>query len=149
MGPLIFGRDLANFGQRSNPVKGVFRILYGGSRSGSGRGEAGLAYLGRMRHRDLYSRILGISAPWHVTDVLLDAPAGKVEVVVEQRGEARCPKCGMTCPGYDPRRRRWEDDRECLARAARSGAAPASDAATSPRRLLIHRRDPRPQVLDL
>jgi transposase-like protein len=49
----------------------------------------------------------------------------------------------------DTRRRRWEDDRECLARAARSGAAPASDAATSPRRLLIHRRDPRPQVLDL
>jgi transposase len=60
-----------------------------------------------MRDRDLYSRILGISAPWHVTDMLLDMPAGKVEVVVEHRGEACCPKCGRSCPGYDTRRRRW------------------------------------------
>ena len=60
-----------------------------------------------MRDRDLYSRILGISAPWHVTDVLLDVQAGTVEVVVEHRGEACCPKCGKPCPGYDTRRRRW------------------------------------------
>ena len=60
-----------------------------------------------MRDRDLYSKILGISAPWRVADVILDMPAGKVEVVVEHRGEARCPKCGRTCPGYDTHRRRW------------------------------------------
>jgi len=60
-----------------------------------------------MRDRDLYSKILGISAPWHVTDVILDMPAGKVEVVVAHRGEACCPKCGKPCPGYDTRRRRW------------------------------------------
>ena len=74
---------------------------------GGGRRDAGGAYFGRMRDRDLYSKILGVSAPWHVTDVLLDMPAGKVEVVVEHRGEACCPKCGRSCPGYDTRRRRW------------------------------------------
>ena len=60
-----------------------------------------------MRDRELYARILGISAPWHVSDVVLDLPNGKVEVIVEHRGEARCPQCGKSCPGYDTRRRHW------------------------------------------
>jgi transposase len=34
-------------------------------------------------------------------------PAGKVEVLVEHRGETCFPKCGTPCPGYDMRRRRW------------------------------------------
>jgi hypothetical protein len=33
-----------------------------------------------MRDRDLYAKILGISAPWHVSDVVLDVSAGTVEV---------------------------------------------------------------------
>jgi hypothetical protein len=41
-----------------------------------------------MRDRDLYAQILGINSPWHVSDVRLDVPAGKVEVVVEHRGTA-------------------------------------------------------------
>jgi len=60
-----------------------------------------------MRDRDLYAQILGIAAPWHVTDVRLDVPAGKVEVIVEHRGDACCPKCGKACPRYDTRPRRW------------------------------------------
>ena len=60
-----------------------------------------------MRDRDLYAQILGIADPWHVTDVHLDVPAGKVEVVVEHRGEGCCPTCGKPCPGYDSRQRRW------------------------------------------
>jgi len=59
-----------------------------------------------MRDRDLYSKILGTSAPWHVTEVLLDVPAGKVEVVVEYRGGSCCLKCGEPCSRYDKRRRR-------------------------------------------
>jgi transposase len=39
--------------------------------------------------------------------VRLDVPAGKVEVIVEHRGDACCPKCGKPCPGYDTRPRRW------------------------------------------
>jgi transposase len=57
--------------------------------------------------RDLYAQILGNASPWHVTDVRLDVPAGKVEVIVEHRGDACCPKCGKACPGYDTRPRRW------------------------------------------
>jgi transposase len=60
-----------------------------------------------VRDRDLYAQILGITAPWHVSDVRLDVPAGKVEVVVEHRGQACCPQCGKACPGYDARQRRW------------------------------------------
>lgn len=60
-----------------------------------------------MRDRDLNAQILGITDPWHVTDVRLDVPAGKVEVVVEHRGEGCCPQCGKACPGYDSRPRRW------------------------------------------
>ena len=36
-----------------------------------------------MRDRELYAKILGISVPWHVTDVVLDVSAGRVEVLVE------------------------------------------------------------------
>jgi transposase len=60
-----------------------------------------------MRDRDLYAQILGITAPWHVSGVRLDVPAGKVEVVVEHRGQACCPQCGKACSGYDTRQRRW------------------------------------------
>lgn len=60
-----------------------------------------------MRDRDLYAQILGITSPWHVSNVRLDVPAGKVEVIVEHRGTACCPQCGRSCPGYDSRLRRW------------------------------------------
>ncbi len=60
-----------------------------------------------MRDRDLYTKILGITAPWHVSDVVLDMAAGTVEVFVEHQGQACCPKCGKSCGGYDSRRRRW------------------------------------------
>lgn len=37
----------------------------------------------------------------------LDVPPGMVEVRVEHRGKACCPKCGKICPGYNARPRRW------------------------------------------
>ncbi|MBU3727761.1 MAG: ISL3 family transposase [Phycisphaerales bacterium] len=66
-----------------------------------------------MRDRDLHAQIHGIAAPWHVTDVRLDVPAGTVEVIVEHRGDACCPKCGKPCPGYDTRLRRWRQLDTC------------------------------------
>jgi hypothetical protein len=39
-----------------------------------------------MRDRERYAKILGISAPWHVTDVVLDPSASTVEFIVEHRG---------------------------------------------------------------
>ena len=45
-----------------------------------------------MHDRDLHDNILGISAPWQFSDVVLDIAAGTVEVFVEHHGEASCPK---------------------------------------------------------
>jgi hypothetical protein len=73
-------------------------------------------YRARMRVRDLYAQILGITAPWHVSDVRLDVPAGTVEVVVEHRGQACCPQRGKACPGYDTRQRRWRHLDTCQLR---------------------------------
>ena len=62
-----------------------------------------------MKDIDLYSQILGIQSPWQVHNVELDLPAEKVSVFVEQEPGSTliCPKCGVTCPGYDKRRRQW------------------------------------------
>jgi transposase len=61
-----------------------------------------------MRDREFYAKTLGISAPLHVTDVVLGVSAGTVDVFVEHHGQASCPKCGKPCAGYDARRRRWQ-----------------------------------------
>ncbi len=54
--------------------------------------SVGVAPVSSVGMRDLYAQILGVADPWHVTDVRLDVPAGKVEVIVEHRGNACCPK---------------------------------------------------------
>lgn len=61
----------------------LFRLPLG-DRRGSGRRKPVGRYLERMRARDLYSKIRGVSGPWHVSDVLIDMPADKVEVIVER-----------------------------------------------------------------
>ncbi len=62
-----------------------------------------------MRDKDLYKQILGIQAPWAVTDVEVAMAAGEVTVYVNQEaGEPQpCPHCGIPCPGYDHRTRTW------------------------------------------
>ncbi len=62
-----------------------------------------------MRDRDLYATILGLKAPWKVTDVDLDPKLELVAVKVEagNRSVLICPECGKDCPGYDTRHRRW------------------------------------------
>lgn len=62
-----------------------------------------------MRDRDLYSKILGLTEPWIVTDVELDM-TGKSVVVHLGRSDGAtlaCPECGQACPGYDSQPRRW------------------------------------------
>lgn len=61
-----------------------------------------------MHDKELYSKILGIEAPWKVTDIELDQRDREVRVHLANR-EVRpaCPECGKACPGYDHRRRRW------------------------------------------
>jgi transposase len=61
-----------------------------------------------MRDKDLYARILGIQLPWRVQDVQLHLEAGEVQVTLTADPVAlRCPTCGVECPGYDSRERRW------------------------------------------
>lgn len=59
-----------------------------------------------MRDRELYAQILGVAAPWRVTDVELRDE--EVEVLIEHSGkDLRCPKCGAACGRHDQRRRSW------------------------------------------
>jgi transposase len=62
-----------------------------------------------MRDKDLYKQILGIQAPWAVTEVELSLAAGEVRVHVEHDtgGQLICPHCETRCPGYDHRSRTW------------------------------------------
>lgn len=71
-----------------------------------------------MKSARTFERLLGIKPPWRVQEVVLrmDEPhprrrgpvlGGTVEIHVEHHGETRCPECGVPCPGYDSRHRRW------------------------------------------
>lgn len=62
-----------------------------------------------MRDKDLYSTILGIRSPWHVSAVDLDPEAHQVRVTIESNADAHltCPSCDKPCPRYDARRRSW------------------------------------------
>jgi transposase len=61
-----------------------------------------------MDDRQLYEKILGLSAPWGVDEVELDTKAQEVIVRIACTAEAMvCPECGTTCPGYDSKERRW------------------------------------------
>ena len=62
-----------------------------------------------MRDKELYARILGVEAPWHVREVDLELQAGEVTIYLEikQKESLRCPVCGKESSGYDSRERRW------------------------------------------
>lgn len=61
-----------------------------------------------MHDRELYRRILGIEAPWQVTDVSVDLPEDGVTVYIGHGDSPLCcPECGAEGPGYDHRERRW------------------------------------------
>lgn len=68
-----------------------------------------VGYAPVVRDTDLYAQILGVRDPWTVIQVRLDMPAKRVEVTLAHRAGAalQCPECGVTCPGYDTRHRRW------------------------------------------
>ena len=56
-----------------------------------------------MKDRQLYAAILGIQAPWTVTnvDVDLEAKEIRVSLAIKPRKRMRCPECGKRRPGYD------------------------------------------------
>lgn len=61
-----------------------------------------------MHDRELYRQILGVQAPWQVSDVEVDLPGNGVTVHIEHSGEGlSCPECDQAASGYDTRERRW------------------------------------------
>ncbi|NDY96299.1 helix-turn-helix domain-containing protein [Wenzhouxiangella limi] len=61
-----------------------------------------------MHDRELYRQILGIQAPWAVSEVQVELPATGITVHIRHSGaDLACPQCGAICSGYDTRERKW------------------------------------------
>lgn len=63
-----------------------------------------------MNDTELYRQLLGLVAPWKVTDVKMDLAGKSIRVRVESDASVplTCPECGKACPGYDHRdERTW------------------------------------------
>ena len=60
-----------------------------------------------MNDRELYQRILGLVAPWEVTDIQLSFADRSVTVVVGHAAgkPMACSVCGVLCGVYDHRPR--------------------------------------------
>lgn len=56
-----------------------------------------------MQDTELYQQLLGLSAPWTVEAVELDAGGARVDVWLSHGSDARfaCPRCGALAPGHD------------------------------------------------
>ncbi len=82
-----------------------------------------------MKDTDLYAQILGVVAPWVVTNVELDPTANEIRVQVRHHGEARCPDCGKTSPRYDHRERRWRHLDTCQLKTILVAELPRTNCA--------------------
>lgn len=82
-----------------------------------------------MRDRDLYAKILGITAPWEVADVTVDDEKQTVEVRLATKAGTKqsCPECGRTASGYDTRERRWRHLDTCQFQTVLVAAVPRVD----------------------
>jgi transposase len=59
--------------------------------------------------RTLYATLLGLKAPWEITDVEMQQPPGEVHIrVALPEGTLWvCPQCGSAAPIHDHQERRW------------------------------------------
>lgn len=59
--------------------------------------------------RTLYATLLGLKAPWDITDVEMKQPPGEVHIRVALPGGTLwvCPQCGSAAPIHDHQERRW------------------------------------------
>jgi transposase len=62
-----------------------------------------------MQDKELYEKLLGLIAPWYVSDVDLRMEESKVIVRLEHEPLTRfaCPECGLEGPTHDHRPRQW------------------------------------------
>jgi len=69
-----------------------------------------------MDSTELYSQLLGVTAPWTVQRVAMDVQGLSVDVYLEHTKGVRfgCPSCGQSCPVYDHLgERRWRHLDSC------------------------------------
>ena len=59
--------------------------------------------------RTLYATLLGLKAPWEITDVELKQPPGEVHIRVALPQDTFwvCPQCNSAAPIHDHQERRW------------------------------------------
>jgi len=59
--------------------------------------------------RTLYATLLGLKAPWEITDVELQQPPGEVHirVALPEKTLWVCPECASAAPIHDHQERRW------------------------------------------
>ena len=59
--------------------------------------------------RTLYTTLLGLKAPWEITDVELKQPPGEVHIRVGLPEGTLwvCPQCGSAAPIHDHQERHW------------------------------------------
>lgn len=62
-----------------------------------------------MKDAELYTKILGLSAPWHVSDVVLNMAGKSVTITIDLEPDAalHCPKCNKKSARYDSNARTW------------------------------------------
>ena len=69
-----------------------------------------------MDSTELYSQLLGVTAPWTVQRVAMDIHGLSVDVFLEHTGRTRfaCPECDQSCSVYDHlAERRWRHLDSC------------------------------------
>ena len=83
-----------------------------------------------MRDTDLYSRVLGIAAPWYVVSVDISESAGSITVELGVKSGSRftCPVCDREdCSVKDYRQRVWRHLDTCQFRTLVSAPVPRTD----------------------
>ena len=62
-----------------------------------------------MNDKTLYEKILGVTTPWHVSDVQMDLSSNSITVTVDHTSNAtfHCPDCQKPGPIHDHRVKRW------------------------------------------
>jgi transposase len=68
-----------------------------------GKRRAGVGYSSWVRDTELYQQVLGLSDPWSVSKVQLDAKKQRVDVWAEHsdRTKWKCPECERVCGLHD------------------------------------------------
>ena len=84
-----------------------------------------------MNDRELYQRILGVVAPWEVTDIRLSFADRNVTVVVGHAAgkPMACAVCGVLCGVYDHRPRRWRHLDTCQLQTVIEASVPRVSCA--------------------